>query len=48
MKGDDIAVPSTFVIRRDGAIVWHYVGETMMDRPYIAEVARAIEVAAVR
>jgi peroxiredoxin len=33
MEGKDIAVPSTFVIDRTGAIRWRYVGENMRDRP---------------
>lgn len=33
MKGDDIAVPSTFVIDSTRTIRWIYVGETQMDRP---------------
>jgi len=33
MEGKDIAVPSTFVLDRTGAIRWRYVGENMKDRP---------------
>jgi len=33
MKGNDIAVPSVFVVDSSGTIRWFHVGETMMDRP---------------
>jgi peroxiredoxin len=33
MQGEDIAVPSVFLVAPDGQILWHHVGETMMDRP---------------
>lgn len=33
MEGRDIAVPAVFVVRRDRAIVWKHVGETIADRP---------------
>ena len=31
MEGGDIAVPATFVVRKDGRIQWRYVGETQAD-----------------
>ncbi len=33
MKGRDIAVPSTFILRQNGTIAWRHVGESMADRP---------------
>lgn len=33
MKEEEIAVPATFIISRDGEIKWKHVGETMIDRP---------------
>ena len=33
MDGEDIAVPSTFIIRQDRTIHWKHIGETMADRP---------------
>lgn len=38
MEGRDIAVPSTFVVRKDRTIVWKRVGENMADRPTTADV----------
>ena len=33
MEGEDIPVPSTFIVRQDRTIHWKHVGETMADRP---------------
>ncbi len=33
MRGQDIAVPSVFVVRPDRTIAWKYVGESAADRP---------------
>lgn len=33
MQGEDIAVPSVFLVRDDGRVVWQKVGDTMADRP---------------
>ncbi len=33
MDGQDIAVPSVFVVRPDRTIAWRYVGESAGDRP---------------
>lgn len=38
MKGNDLAVPSTFVVGRDGTIRWAYVGSDQSDRPPMAEI----------
>ena len=38
MKGDDLAVPATFVLRPDGTIAYRYVGEDMTDRPSTNEI----------
>ena len=35
MKGQDLAVPAVFIVRRDGTIAYHYVGESQADRPSI-------------
>ncbi len=32
MEGQDIAVPSVFVVRKDRTIAWKQVGENMTDR----------------
>jgi peroxiredoxin len=33
MNGDEIAVPSMFIVSREKKIVWTYVGESVIDRP---------------
>ena len=33
MQDQELAIPAVFVVHRDGAIVWRYVGESMTDRP---------------
>ena len=33
MDGEDIPVPSTFIVKQDRTIHWKHVGETMADRP---------------
>ncbi|MCP4679403.1 MAG: peroxiredoxin family protein [Deltaproteobacteria bacterium] len=38
MKGEDIAVPSVFIITKDKKIQWQYVGENMTDRPSEEEI----------
>ncbi len=43
MVGDDIAIPSTFVIGRDGRIHAKWVGETMADRPELDEVLTLLD-----
>ena len=43
MVGDDIAIPSTFVIDTDGTIAWKKVGETQFDRADVDEVFRVVD-----
>lgn len=38
MKGETLAVPATFIVRRDGTIAWRYVGERALDRPPLSRV----------
>ena len=33
MEGNDIAVPSTFIVGSDRVVRWRHVGETQFDRP---------------
>lgn len=40
MKGETLAVPASFVVRRDGTIAWRYIGEGKPDRPAL-DVVRA-------
>jgi len=35
MKGRDLAVPATFIVKPDGRISARYVGETQFDRPSV-------------
>lgn len=46
MKGEDIAVPSIFVVLPDRRIYWRHVGESAMDRPperrVLEEIDRAL------
>ena len=46
MEGRDIAVPATFVVRKDHAIVWKRVGEDMTDRPKPADILAQVRAAA--
>jgi peroxiredoxin len=44
MLGEEMAIPATFVVRKDGTIAWRHVGETVPDRPpvdVVREQARA-------
>lgn len=43
MKGDDIAIPATFVIGQTGHIHYKTVGETMADRPDLDEVLAIVD-----
>ncbi|PRQ07623.1 AhpC/TSA family protein [Enhygromyxa salina] len=45
MKGEDIAVPATFVIMPNREVFWHYVGETPADRPGKLAVIEQLEAA---
>jgi peroxiredoxin len=33
MKDEEIAIPATFIISKNGEIKWKHVGETKIDRP---------------
>ncbi len=39
---NELAVPSVFIIDRDGTILWRHVGETMADRPPVEQVLEAL------
>lgn len=43
MDGGAIAVPSTFIVSKDGVIRWHYVGETQADRPTHAQLLEHLD-----
>lgn len=43
MQGQALAVPATFVVRPDRSIAWHYVGDTVPDRPPVDVVREEIE-----
>jgi peroxiredoxin len=42
MQGEEIAVPSTFVVSREGKIVYRKVGESVTDRPSVDEVLAVV------
>ncbi len=46
MEGMDIALPATFIIRPDGVIAWRHVGESIDDRPTLAELLERAQAAA--
>ena len=35
MEGRDIAVPSVFIVNRQGVVSFSYIGENMSDRPTV-------------
>jgi peroxiredoxin len=43
MKGDDIAVPSIFIVGRDRRIHYRHIGETILDRPTPDTILDAID-----
>ena len=43
MKGDDIAIPSTFIITQSGEIHWKKVGETQVDRADLDQVITLLD-----
>lgn len=45
MKGENIAVPSTFVVMPNREVFWKYVGETPADRPAKPVVFEQLEAA---
>lgn len=48
MLGEELAIPSTFVVRQDGTIAWRHVGETVPDRPPVDVVREQARLAAER
>ncbi len=38
LLGDGVATPSTFVIDKEGRIVWSYIGKDVNDRPSSAQI----------
>jgi hypothetical protein len=47
MQGQDIAVPSVFVILPDGRIFFRQIGESINDRPSTAELLDIVDGAVV-
>ncbi len=43
MQGEDIAVPSVFIIRRDKRIAVSYVGESAADRPSLSSILEDLD-----
>ncbi len=46
MDGRDIAVPATFIVRKDRSVAWKRVGEEMTDRPSPADILAQVRAAA--
>jgi peroxiredoxin len=45
MAGQDIAVPSVFIVRKDRSIAWSQVGENMTDRASTAAILAQVRAA---
>lgn len=43
MQGDEIAVPSVFIISREKKILYQHVGEVVTDRPSVAGILEEID-----
>jgi peroxiredoxin len=43
MEGQDIAVPSVFIIGKDGRIHYRHIGESVSDRPSPSDIIDAIK-----
>lgn len=43
MDGQDIAVPSVFIVGKDGRIHYRYIGESVTDRPSPSDLIEAIK-----
>lgn len=43
MDGEDIAVPSVFIVGTDGHIRFRYIGESVTDRPSPADLLAEVE-----
>lgn len=38
LLGDGVAAPATFIVGRDGSILWRHVGQNIADRPSADEI----------
>lgn len=45
MKGEDIAVPSMFIVMPDRRVAWKYVGENPKDRPAVEQMLEQLDAA---
>lgn len=43
MEGQDIAVPSVFIVGTDGHVHYRHIGESVTDRPSPSELLEAAE-----
>ena len=43
LLGDGVAAPATFIVGKDGAIVWSQVGKTINDRPTADEIIQRLD-----
>ena len=43
VAGDEVAIPSVFVVRADKTLAWSYVGERTPDRPASQMVLEAVD-----
>ena len=42
LLGDGVAAPATFIVGKEGVILWRHVGENIGDRPPVAEILRQV------
>ena len=42
LLGDGLAAPATFIVARDGTILWRHVGHDIAERPSASEVLRRV------
>lgn len=43
VAGDEVAIPSVFVVRADKTLAWSYIGERTPDRPASQMVLEAVD-----
>jgi peroxiredoxin len=43
MQGEEIAVPATFIVTKDKRIVYVKVGESLTDRPSVADLLEQLD-----
>lgn len=43
MQGDEIAVPSVFIVSREKKIVFQHVGESVVDRPSVSRLLEEVD-----